>query len=303
MTAAAFSGMRVLVTGSASHLAQALLPMLCEHASVAHVTGIDLRPTGWQHPKLVARQIDLTRSDPQDWLSGHDAFIHLAWVVLRGHMALARMRAINVEASKHWLSAAAQAGLPRIIHLSSASVYGHGEMLTETAPLTPLPGFCYAEHKTEIEHWLEQRWPSIMRLRPHIILGPHAQPLLHAILRLPVYPVFPDPQPQLQCVHEQDVARAILLALTQPFEGACNLAAPGSFSLRDAIVAHRPHALGIPPGVAAFGLRWLWRLSGIGGETGWFDGAQHSLTLDCSRARDVLDWQPKISIASMLAAP
>ena len=293
------SGLRVLVTGSASHLAQALLPRLCNQPGIERVTAVDLRPTAFTHPRLATHLLDLTVADPARWLTDHDALVHLAWVVLRGHMPLARMRAVNVTASQRWLGAAAETGLARIVHLSSASVYGHGQHLAENAPLSPLPGFHYACHKAELERWLDAQQLTMVRLRPHIILGPHAQPLLRAILHLPFWPAFPDPQPQLQCVHENDVAEAILLTLLQTEEGPFNLAAPGSFSLRDAIRAHNPFAFGIPPRLAAMFQRWIWRLTSAGGEPGWVHGAGHSLTLDCSRAQTRLGWQAKVPLATM----
>ena len=222
----------------------------------------------------------------------------MAWVVLRGHMPLDRMRHVNLTLSQRWLSAAA--GLSRIIHVSSASVYGQGSLLTENARLEPIAGFHYAEHKRDIENWLTEHVPQAVSLRPHIILGPHAQPLLRQLLRMPVYIRLPDPQPELQCIHENDVANAILLALDTPVCGPFNLAASDTFNLRDAILANQPYALAVSPALASLSLKVMWRLFGIGGEPGWIKGSGHTLTLDCTRAEHELGWRPMHDAASLI---
>lgn len=292
--------MRVLVTGSSSHLARALLPHLCHHPAVSSVTGIDWQQPAYTHPNFNALQADLRQLTPETQLAQHDAWIHLAWIVLRGKTPLDIMHDINLTTSQRWFEAAAKLHLPRSIHVSSASVYGQGTLLDESAPLRPLNGFHYAEHKAELERWFNARHPHVVRLRPHIILGKHAQPLLKRILRLPFYPQLPHPLPLLQCVHEDDVARAIVAALTLPAQGAFNLAANDTFSLRDAIRQHHPHALPLPPEWIHTLLRTLWRINGFGGEPGWFQGVRDNLTLDCSKARQELDWHARITPQQML---
>ena len=291
--------MRVLVTGSSSHLARALLPHLCHHPAISVVTGIDWQPPVYTHPNFRALHADLRQLMPETHLAQHDAWIHLAWIVLRGTTPLHIMREINLTTSQRWFDAASRLQLPRSIHVSSASVYGHGDLLDESAPLRPLAGFHYAEHKTELEHWLDAHHPHVVRLRPHIILGKHAQPLLKRIVRLPFYPQLPEPLPLLQCVHEDDVARAIVAALTRPVQGVFNLAAGDTFSLRDAIRQHHPLALALPPALIHALLRTLWRINGFGGEPGWFQGVRNNLTLDCSKARQDLDWQAEVTPRQM----
>lgn len=294
--------MRVLVTGSSSHLAQALLPLLSHMPEVSSITGIDRQPGLVAYPKFRAIQADLTQTELVPLLSEHDALIHLAFVVLRGKTPLHVMRAINLDASQRLFDVAASTGMTRIIHLSSASVYGDGTNLNEQAPLRPIPGFLYAEHKAELERWLIAHHPHIVRLRPHIILGKHAQPLLVNLLRQPFYVKLPDPQPLLQCVHEDDVARAIGQALIHPASGAYNLAAPEPFSFRDAIIRRHRFAMPIPASVARFALKLSCKTTGIGGEAGWIDGVHNSLTLDCSKAKRELNWQAQISPWEMLIA-
>lgn len=283
-------------------MAQALLPQLCADAAVAQVTGIDLRPTPFAHPKFHAQVADFRAPQVAALLQSYDALVHLAYVVLRGHMHEKAMHEINVTASFALLKAARDAGVRRIIHLSSAAVYGSGARLAETAPFAPLPDFCYGRHKAELETLLARAVPECVRLRPHVILGPHAQPTLRQILGLPCYLRLADPQPELQCVHEDDVATAVVASLQRHVRGAFNLAAADTWNLRAVIRRRHAFSLPLPVTAARMGLTMVHGLSGWGGEPGWLDGLRKTLTLDCSRAANELGWTPSYSAVQTFAA-
>lgn len=303
-TAMAYShdrSMKIFLTGCAGRLASVLLPALCADDGIACITGIDLRAPGFRHPKFRAYRLDYGSGQAQGLIAGHDALIHLGFRVLRGKMPAQTMWRNNVESSQALFDAAQRANVRRLIHLSSAAVYGHGENLPESARLAPLPGFLYGLHKAALEAWLAQRHPGAVCLRPHAILGRHAQPLLRFLVRQPGYVRLPDPQPLLQCVDERDVVQAIRLCLSHDVRGAFNLAASACFSFRDLIKDRRPHALGLSPGTCRLILQTAWRLAGLGGEPGWLDGLEKPLTLDCRRAHEVLDWHPQYGLSETLA--
>jgi nucleoside-diphosphate-sugar epimerase len=294
--------MKVFVTGSSSHLAQSLLPLLCAEPGIAHVTGADLAPPRFTHARFRAVQCDIRDPCLPSLLAGYDALVHLAFVVLRGRMTDAEMFDINVTGSHRLFHAARQARVARLVHMSSAAVYGGGVYLGEDAPLAPLPRFRYALHKAQLERLLAVEFPECVRLRPHVILGRNAQPLLRQLINLPCYVALPDPQPRVQCVHEDDVARAVLLALRRNVRGPFNLAVDDSISYRDLIRSRHRFALPLPPGAASAGLDIAWRLSGWGGEPAWIEGLARTLLLDCRRAAAELGWQSRYAAAAVLAA-
>jgi nucleoside-diphosphate-sugar epimerase len=299
--------MKVLVTGSASHLARALLPRLLADARIEHIVGVDVR-NGWlrhrryRHVRLDVRSPKLARA-----MAGADAVIHLAFVVMRRDLGARRfdraeMRDINVRGSQHVFTQAAAQGVKTLVHCSSAAVYaqnlGSRAAITESNPRGALPGFAYVEDKIAVEDWLDgleaQHPPTrIVRLRPHAILGPHAQPFLRRIARMPFYPRLPDPQPLTQCVHEEDVAQAIHAALFGEARGAFNLATTDAMSWRDIKRLCHRHAMAVPLSVlrAAFALGW--RLFGLGTDPAWVEGLRHDLVLHTGRARRVLGWKPR----------
>lgn len=292
--------MRVFVTGSASHLAQAWLPSLCADPRIERVVGVDIAPAIFTHAKFTHHCLDIRSPDIGALMSGCDALVHLAWVVLRGKMDAATMRDINVGGTQKVFEAARAAGITRLIHLSSASVYGSGDQLTEDAPLNPLPNFLYALHKAEAENYLAREFPEALRLRPHLILGPHCQPLLKQLSQQPGYSRLPDPQPRLQCVHEDDVADAMSAGLFSATQGAVNLAAADTFSFKQIITSRFRHAIPLPFGLVKTTLNIAWHLTGYGGEPAWIDGMRHTLTLECARAQREWGWHPKHSAVSTL---
>jgi len=294
--------MNVFVTGSSSRLARAVVPILCAEPGVARVTGVDLSAPCFVHPKFRAAQLDIRDTRLPALLDGHDALVHLAFVVLRGRMKEEDMFDVNVAGSQKVFYAARRAGIGRIVHMSSAAVYGCGSHLDESAPFAPLPGFLYAQHKAHLEQMLEAEFPDSVRLRPHLILGPNAQPLLRQLLSLPCYPIIPEPQPLLQCVHEDDVAQAVLLALACNVRGAFNLAVEDSFSYRDAIKRRHRFCIPLPLGMARAGLEFAWRFYGWGGEAAWIRGVAQSLQLNCGRAATEMGWISRHSAAEVLSA-
>lgn len=290
--------MKVFVTGAASHLAAALLPRLLAAPGVASVTGLDMRASGCVHARYREIRADLRQADWDALLRGHDALVHLAYVVMRGHLPLARMRAVNVDSAQRLFDAAAR--LARVVHLSSASVYGNGEHLAECAPLAPLPGFHYAQHKAQLEAWLDAHHPRVVRLCPHVILGPHAQPFLRRLAGTRFYPAVGRPLPRYQCIHEDDVADAILAALQRPAAGPYNLAHPTTFTLRELAARSGRRPVGLPLAAVRTLHYGAWLLAGSGGEPGWLRGLAGPLTLDCGRAERELGWQARRGLDACL---
>lgn len=307
--------MKIAVTGSAGHLARALLPALCAWPQATEVTGLDARLTRFRHARFRAIRADLRQSGLAPLVTGHDALIHLAFIVQRGDLGWRRrnrehMRRINLETTEAAADLALAAGLRHFIFLSSVAVYGawpdNPRALSERSPLRPNPGFAYAEDKAAAETLLRERLDGsgirLTILRPHAILGPDAQPLLLRLLAQPWMPRLGPPEPMTQCIWQDDVVRAMLRTLQTGAEGAFNLAAEPAMSLPEMKrhLHRRPHA--IPYGALRLMHRLQWQLTGRAGEPGWMDALRHSLVVDSTRARRELGWQPHADIPACLDA-
>ncbi|HEY5603017.1 MAG TPA: NAD-dependent epimerase/dehydratase family protein [Gammaproteobacteria bacterium] len=308
--------MKLLVTGSASHLARACLPVLLDDSRIHHITGVDLKPSGISHGKYREQLLDIRSNELARHFAGIDAVIHLAFVVNSGTLGHQRfdrayIRGVNVEGSKNVFDQAARNAVQTLIHLSSAIVYGmdkgNPQFITEEQPLKPVKDFYYSEDKVAVEQWLdefEQQHPAlrVVRFRPQVILGENTQPLVKALLRWPCYFMFDDPQPLTQCVSEVDVATAMIQGLVKEVRGSFNLATDQVASLFLIQQHLRHYSLPLPFGLAKQVHQWGWRYTGRYGDPAWLDCLRYSLTIDNEKAKRELNWAPTLDLFECLDA-
>lgn len=299
--------MNVLVTGSASPLARVLLPALVNDSRVQRVIGTDIRTAGFSHPKYRFRAVDTRGPELAVSLGEVDAVIHLGFAAAGrrfGSFKLTRetMRDINVHGTQNVFELAAQQGVKHAILLSSAAVYKldhfHRGSFTENHPRGTLPGFAHAEDRSSIEDWLDGFEPQhpemrIVRLRPHVIVGPQAEPYVLDTLNTGLAPRFPDPQPLAQCVHEDDVVSAILTALFSDARGAYNLATANALAARDMQQLLHGRVRLLPITLLRNVLTARWRLSGKGLAPAWVEGLRYNFAVHSGRARRELGWKPR----------
>lgn len=286
--------MKVLVTGSASRLATVLLPRLAADERVRQIIGVDRREAEFRDPRYTQVLLDTRSPNLAPVLKHVDAVIHLALASNDPER-----RAINLIGTQNVARLALAQGARRFVWLSSAAVYElppRARVMNESHPRRAWPGIGYAEDCVETEAWLDtfEHDPAnftVIRLRPHLIVGPHLPRFVRASLTAPFYIPFTD-RPRLQCVHEDDVAQALVVALYQDARGAFNLACADSATFEE--IKRMQHRLLLP---LAFPLaRSLTRLGarlGSGIEPAWIEALRYNLVLDTSRARKQLNWRPR----------
>lgn len=286
--------MRVLVTGSASRLATVLLPRLAADERIKQIIGVDRRETAFHDPRYTQVLLDTRSPELINVLKGVHAVVHLA---MSAHGP--DRRTSNVMGTQNVARLAHAQGARRFVIVSSAAVYElppRARTITEAHPRRAWPGVGIAEDGVEIEAWLddfdqERDRFTVVRLRPHLIVGPRRPRFVRALIAAPFYIPFTD-RPRLQCVHEDDVAQAIAAALYQDARGAFNLACADSATLEE--IKRMQHRMLLP---LAFPLaRALTRLAahlGAGVEPSWIEALRYNLVLDSSRARKLLGWRPR----------
>ena len=293
--------MKVVVTHAGGAFAQALLPALCAHVGVDSVLALDVRPVRFAHPKLAVHAVDPLDPGASVLLAGCDALVHVPPLAF-APAETAQTPEAAVRPAHKLFHAAHAAGVKRLVHISTAAVYGAAVHASEVTALKPLPNFAYAREQAHLEQLLAFDFPDCVRLRPHLIVGPCADRRVKRLLRQPFYIRFEEPHPLYQCVHEDDVASAVLLALTADVRGAYNLAAEDSFSLRDAVRARHLLTLGLTAARAqsmlAFAARRLrWPI-----EPEWVALAAATLLVNCRRAVIELNWRRHYTSLEALAA-
>jgi nucleoside-diphosphate-sugar epimerase len=166
------SRLRVVVTGAAGFIGQAVVPAL--RARGHDVLALDRAALG-----------DIDGST--DWsahLAGRDAVVHLAALAHARHVSDERLRAVNVDASIALGRAAAAAGA-RMLQMSTVKVLGEEtpqRPFDESSPHAPRGA--YARAKAEAETGLRTiPGLSLILLRPPLVYGPGVKANFLALLR------------------------------------------------------------------------------------------------------------------------
>lgn len=155
--------MKVLVLGGSGYIGSRLCRMLAQAGGITPVSASRRGGVDTLDARLMRRAV-----------AGFDAVVNC---VAGSRDAIAQGARVLVEASQ-------QSGRPRIVHLSSMSVYGalEGE-ITEAAPRDPSIGW-YAAAKCEAEDIVADYEGGAVMLRPGCVWGPGSELWVGRIARL-----------------------------------------------------------------------------------------------------------------------
>jgi UDP-glucose 4-epimerase len=259
----------VAVTGASGYIGAHIVKRLVAEPSIARVIGIDTRLSPIEHPKLTSLILDVTDPLGMLFIRFHvDTVVHLAFV-LRQLRNPEDSRRINVGGASNVLWACEEAGVSRIVLMSSATVYGpHPDntgLLLEDAPLRPPPQFNYASDKSTVE-WFYRNYgeqhlsTQVSILRGCVVMGPMVDNFITQALRKPALIAVGGNDPEMQFVHEEDLTEILWRFISEPHPGTFNVAGPGSIPWSKVVKMARKRLLRFPAPVA-YGLTNLtWRL-------------------------------------------
>jgi len=234
------------------------------------IVAVDAVPVGEGGRHLDRRLVDLVR-DPEDRISaamaGAGSVVHLAWSHSDPGPASPGVPFPNLLALRRVLDAAGRAAVGRLVHVSSATVYGawadNQVPLAEDAALRPNPGFGYAVEKAEAERIVAE-WADdhpevrVTILRPTVTVG-SSGPALYQALSGTRSPQPDDTARPMQFLDVEDLAAAIVFAWDHELVGVYNVAPDGWIT--------HDQARAIVGGVAR--LRLPGRLAGTVASLGW----------------------------------
>ncbi|MBU2549828.1 MAG: NAD-dependent epimerase/dehydratase family protein [Proteobacteria bacterium] len=253
-----------------------------------------------------------------DWgrsLDGVDAVVHLA---ARAHVArdrasdpLAAFREVNVAGSERLARMAAEAGVGRMIFVSSIGVNGN---YTTGAPFTeagePCPHDLYAVSKWEAEQALSrigrETGLEIATLRPPLVYGPQAPGDLTARIIRMVERNLPLPLAGIKArrsyIYSKNMVEAIFTCLTHPrAAGQTYLVSDGQDVSTPEFIKHVAGAMGRSARLFPCPMALL-RLAGrLAGKARTVEGLLTALEIDSSKIRMDLDWQPPYTVSVGLA--
>ena len=300
-----FPGMprSVLVTGICGNLGRALAKLL--HTET-HLIGLDRRPFRGRPKDIDHHRVDLRKAKAEEAFRQHhpEALIHLG-VVHDPRVPRSEAHSFNVLGTHKILDLCVRHGVRKVVVLSSANVYGprpdNSNFLLEEAPL--MGGERFSEMRDLIEldmyaqsfMWKHPQLETVI-LRPVNIVGPTVRNAPSNFLRLESPLTVLGFDPMVQLIHEEDVCRALALALRPGLRGIFNVTGPGEVPLSAALreLGRRPipipHPLIRPLVRRAFEAR----LSGFPPEE--VDHIQYLCIVDGSRFAREAGWTPSRSM-------
>lgn len=170
--------MEILITGGNGFLGHHLIPALQERGDNLRVLALPAEDTTW----LESRGVQIFRGDLRDPdalttpLRTVNCVFHLA-AMISGWRPIQEYYAVNVTGTQNVCRAALDAGVNRLIHISSAMVYdmAAGRPVTEDDPLDPIDE-PYSSTKAEGDKLVqkmiaEEHLPAVI-IRPTTLFGP-----------------------------------------------------------------------------------------------------------------------------------
>jgi nucleoside-diphosphate-sugar epimerase len=306
----------VAISGGAGFLGLHLARRL--HRDGHRVRTLDLEPL--DDPELDG-VIDEVRGDVRDErdargvLRGADILVHAA-AALPISTSHGLIRSVNVEGTATMLAAALEAGVGRVVLVSSTAVYGVPERhpIEETDPLVGVGD--YGRSKIEAE-WLAtefgRRGLESVVVRPKTFVGPERlgvfEILLDWIREGRRIPILGDGSNRYQLLDVGDLVDAVVRCFDAPAAGlALNVGAGRFGTVREdleELIAHagssarlRP----VPPRPTEVILRGL-ELARLSPLAEWhYRTASRDSTVSIERARSLLGWEPARSNAETLCA-
>ena len=287
---------RILITGLAGNLGRAVARRLHRHYDLV---GIDRRPVRHMPKDIGIETIDIRRRRAEDVFrrENFDAVIHLN-ILHDPRSSQEQHHDFNIGGTQKIVNLCAEHGVPKLIILSSANVYGprpdNDQFLTEDAPLMGGQNFGAIRDLIALDMYCNTffwRYPEIetVILRPtHIVGRVHNAPSRYLRLKNPITLLGFDPM--IQLIHTEDVIRGIELALTPGVRGVYNLAGPSplplSFLLKQLGRGVRP----LPEPIARAALRMAWSLKASDWPTPELDHIKYVCMVDDRLAREQLGY-------------
>ncbi|MFQ3580846.1 MAG: NAD-dependent epimerase/dehydratase family protein [Chloracidobacterium sp.] len=299
---------RLLITGIAGGLATQLasaIPLDWE------VVGIGRRPP--QLPirrDITYRQLDIRKKSLENLFRNErfDAVIHLA-VANDARLPMAVRHTVNVIATMRLLACCERQGIPQVVLLSSADVYGadptNPTFLTEDYPLKAIQRYADMGDKVEFDtycrSWMHRSQSTTTTLlRPCHIVGPHVQNFLTTYLRFGVVPVPLGYDPMIQVIDERDMVQALLLVLEQKRSGVYNVTGPGELPLSAAIQEAGGLAIPVIYQMAAPLMKLGWTVGVLPFPTPQYDFLMFPCVIDGSKFRETFGFKPRFSLHKAL---
>jgi len=244
-----------------------------------------------------------SETDWSDALSGIEGIVHLAARVHVMHESaadpLAAYREVNVAGTERLVRQAAEAGVKRLVYISSVKVYGEENAVPYSEEDTLSFQDAYGISKYEAEEVLKKVGAEtdldIMILRPPLVYGPGVKANFLRLLKL-IHKGIPLPlglvRNRRSMVYLGNLVSAIMTCLEHPrATGETFLVSDGEDISTADLVRKIASAMGRRATLLPVPLVILKALGSLAGKRAEIDRLTGSLCVDSSKICELLDWQ------------
>ncbi|SFF37493.1 Nucleoside-diphosphate-sugar epimerase [Actinacidiphila alni] len=301
----AASGPVVAITGAASGVGLQLALRLVESDRIKKVVAIDERRA--DVPGATWRVLDVRDPAIADKLRGADVVVHLALDMDLESDAKARS-AFNVRGTQTVLTAAAAAGVHRVVLCTSAMVYGaqadNDVPLAEDAPLRATSEASFVDDLLEIER-LGRRAPrahpglNVTILRPAVLVG-GTDTALTRYFESPRLLVVAGSRPCWQFCHVEDLVTALEYAVLEKVDGEMAVGCDGWLEQEEVEELTGIRRMELPAAIAFGAAARLHRLGLTPSPAGDLAYTMHPWVVSGSRLHEA-GWRPQWSNEEVLA--
>ena len=298
------------MTGASGFIGQAL----CAAAAAGHRVRRAVRRAEGDDPATVTVGELAPDTDWRRALEGVQCVVHLA---ARTHVLsetardpLAEYRRVNVEGTLRLAEQAAQAGVRRLVFMSSVKVNGESTQRPFTERDDPRPEDGYGFSKRDAERALGRvsgtTGMEVVILRPPLVYGPGVKGnflrLLDVVARrvpLPLASI----RNRRSLIYVGNLVDAVLAAIASPrAAGGTYLLSDGEDVSTPELVREMARALGVAPRLLPCPSSWLKLAGAVTGRRAAVARLTGSLQVDSTAAHRDLEWRPRYTLAQGLAA-
>jgi len=295
----------IAVTGAASGLGAAVAARLVAHPDVGKVVGLD--DHRGQAEGVTWRVLDIRDPTLASRLGKVDTVVHLAVdTTVDGDRR--EQGELNVRGTQTVLTAAAAAGVRRVVLCTSAMVYGaladNLVPLPEDSPLRAVPDGGLVSDWLEVERLGAQAPRShpglqVTVVRPATVVGPGVDSLLTRHFEAPRLLVVRDSTPRWQFCHVDDLAAALELAALGTVTGVVTVACEGWMEQEQVEQLSGMRRIELPSALAFGTAERLHRLGVIPAPASDLQYVVHPWAVPSTRLREA-GWLPAFDNATAL---
>lgn len=297
----------VAITGAGGYIGQRLISYLHSQDGCTRIMGTDIAEPEVASEKLTFLNRDIRDHSLLDYWKDQDVetLVHLAFIVdpIRDRKL---MYDVNVNGTLNVLRICEELNIGHVIVASSGTAYGawpdNPEPLKEEDPIRVFPPtFDYAHHKGLNEQHCAtfiEKHPDVLFniVRPCVVYGPNTKNYLSRYFaNMPFVALVGGNDPNMQFVHEDDVAQLFSLLIEKKVSGAFNVAGDGVVRSSEVGALIGKRAVKVPRWLyhAALWTMWNLHLKTAEAPPGIVDYTSYPWVVDTTKAKERLGWKPK----------